>query len=166
MKTPFILTEVGKVLNTELRNILKAKGHFNTGQLEGSIKSTITNDNLSGEMFDYGHIVDDGTPAARIPFRPGSGAKSSKYIDALIIYFRGKGLNEKEAKSAAFATAKTQLKEGMSTRNSVRYSTTGNRNNFVADAWGKAEPAIDKMIDRSMDDVFNEEFERQKNETI
>lgn len=166
MKTPYILAQAAKILNESLRNKLKEKGHFNTGQLEGSIKSNISNTELTGEMYDYGHIVDDGTPASRIPFSPGSGAKSSRFIDGLIAFFQTKGLPEKEARSAAFATAKVQKKEGMSTKASVRYSSTGDRNNFIRDALNEVESVLEKTIENGMDEIFNDEFTKQKSERI
>ncbi|MGB3452953.1 MAG: hypothetical protein WBA59_03905 [Moheibacter sp.] len=166
MKTPSILIAAGQIINSAIREKLKAKGHFNTGRLEGSIKSDVKGEVVSGEMFDYGHIVDNGTKPDRIPYNRGSGAKSSKFIYGLTAFFQSRGLSEKEAKSAAFATANVQKKEGMSTGASARFSSTSDRNHFVKDAWTEAESKLDKAMTEGMNEIFDEEYSKQKTETI
>ena len=74
------------------------QGHNNTGSLLNSIsyKITQTADSIITDFYmnNYGNIVDFGVRANRIPYRRGSGAKKSKYIDGLINYFQSKGLSD------------------------------------------------------------------------
>lgn len=166
MKTPGILSKVGSVIDIEIKKVLKERGHSNTGALETSIQNKVNGIEVTGSMFDYGFIVNDGTKASRIPFRSGSGAKSSKYIDGLIAYFISKGFTEKEATGYAFGTAKKQKEEGMSTVASSKYSRTGKRQRFVEDSFDNKGNEIDKIMNEGMDVIFSGEYEKQKTETI
>lgn len=144
---------------------LAEQGHRATGKLINSIEAQITSDdidNLIGVILaeDYGLIVDSGVPAGRIPFTPGSGAKSSKYIQALIdwIDIIRPGLADNERKSFAFAIAHTHKREGMPTRASSRFSKDGTRTNWIESSFeGQAEE-----IERELRilRIINASFER------
>ncbi len=164
--TASLLTKVNNILETGLKRELRNQGHSNTGRLENSIKGVINDTELKGTILDYGGIVNDGTQANRIPFKLGSGAKSSKYIDGLVAFFKTKGLGDKEAKRAAFATARVQRKEGMSTAASKRFSKNGKRQNFIDDVIETKEPVIDNLMSKGMDEIFDGFYNKQKSETI
>lgn len=149
-----LLSQIGKateLFREKLREELKAQGHSNTGKLEKSIAYDIE---LKAEkiivslfMNTYGIFVDTGVKSSRIPYsgRTGLGGRS-KYIDGLISYFRSKGLNERDAKGAAFATANIHKKEGMPTRNSYRYSSNGRRTGFVNEAWTSIQSEFEQIV--------------------
>lgn len=124
-----------KRLQADLRTELKAQGHYLTGKLHDSIQYKI--ETLPGlvraemECEDYGLAMEFGVPAERIPYSPGSGAGSSKYIQGLIRYWNKRGVTGREGVSAAFATARKHKKEGMPTRASAAFSTTGKRTGFA-----------------------------------
>lgn len=166
MKTPTILKRASKLIDRELRKTLKSQGHSNTGALESSIDSRVSGTEVNGEMLDYGFIVSDGVKSSRIPFRRGSGAKTSKYIDGLVAFFKTKGLSDEEAKSAAFATANVQRKEGMSTSASARFSKTGQRQNFIEISLENKSKEVDDILTKGMDEIFEKEFKKQKTETV
>jgi hypothetical protein len=130
------------------RGELIAQGHRLTGNLVNSFEQTITfvGGSIKAEVFvaDYGLIIDGGVKPSRIPYNRGSGARTSKYIEALIEYWRKRGLNELAAKRAAFATAAKQKQEGMPTRDSYRYSTNGRRLDWRKHA---SEASKDKILD-------------------
>jgi len=149
-----LLSQIGKateLFREKLREELKAQGHSNTGKLEKSIAYDIE---LKAEkiivslfMNTYGIFVDTGVKSSRIPYsgRTGLGGRS-KYIDGLISYFRTKGLNERDAKGAAFATANKHKQEGMPTRNSYRYSSNGRRTGFVNEAWTSIQSEFEQIV--------------------
>ena len=115
-----------------LKDEYKAQGHVLTGRLIKNIKATITQagERMESEitLLPYARYLERGVKARNIPFSPGSGRKSSKYIDALIQYFLQRGVRPvEEAKRAAFATARKHKKEGMPTRSSFKYSKNGRR---------------------------------------
>lgn len=122
-------------LQADLRTELKAQGHYLTGKLHDSIEYNI--EILPGlvraemECEDYGLAMEFGVPADRIPYSPGSGAGSSKYIQGLIRFWNLRGVTGREGVSAAFATARKHKREGMPTRASAAFSKTGARTGFA-----------------------------------
>lgn len=122
-------------LQADLRSELKAQGHYNTGKLHDSIVFEIERGATGVTAFmyceDYGLVMEFGIPAGKIPYSRGSGAGSSKYIEGLFRYFETKGLDESEARSAAFATAQVQKREGLPTTGSYAFSSTGARTGFA-----------------------------------
>jgi hypothetical protein len=149
-----LLNQIGKateLFKEKLREELKAQGHSNTGKLEKSIAYDIElkAEKIVVSMFmnTYGVFMDTGVSPSKIPYsgRTGLGGRS-KYIEGLISYFRSKGLNERNAKGAAFATATIQKREGMPTRNSYRHSSNGRRTGFVNEAWTSIQSEFEKIV--------------------
>lgn len=135
-----------------LRSELKAQGHHNTGRLSNSIVFEIENELIDYVVTfffeEYGFYIDKGVTADKIPYSGrglGTGTKS-KYIGGLIDYFKSKGLTEKEAKSAAFATANKHKKEGMPTKGSYAFSKNGRRLNFIDSAYQSVAEKIQRII--------------------
>ena len=123
----------------EIKKQYTIQGHVLTGNLVNSLRWEIeTGDTkLTGKIYiaDYGLYVNNGVSAVNIPFSgTGSGGGTSKYIQGLIRFFLLRGLGDKEAKSAAFATARKHKKEGMPTKSSSRFSKNGKRKEALDDA--------------------------------
>lgn len=149
-----ILQRNGSAISEEIKTELKDQGHVHTGKLINSVKGTtsINGDEVSLDvsMLDYHQFVEHGVKASRIPFGGGrSGKKRSKYIEALITYFRQKGKSEKKSKAAAFATAHTHKREGMPTRGSYQYSSNQRRTKFIDES-----TKISKTIDRVGEEIL------------
>jgi len=147
------------VLNEALMNEFEAQGHKMSGKLisdiEYVVKQEVNKLTISGYMYPYANYLAAGTKAANIPFsgRTGRG-RTSLYIQALKNYARIRmGIdNEKKALSVAFAIAHTQKKQGMPTRGSYSYTSTGKRTEFVSDAFKRDE---DKITEAISDMAFN-----------
>jgi hypothetical protein len=126
------------------------QGHNLTGKAAKSIEYE-TKDKAEGfeitvSMLYYGNIVDKGIKPERIPFGKPRAAKS-KYIEGLKKYVQKRmKITGKKALSIAFAIAKVQKKEGMSTRKSRRFSKTKQRQNFVDAAVENVDKKIDSII--------------------
>lgn len=157
-KLPAILRLVTK----EIERRLIRQGHVLTGKLLRSMEIRVrrTADGIEGEIWieEYGNILEVGVPASRVPYTPGrrSGKGSSKFIEALIGYFRTRGLPESEAKGAAFATAAKQAREGMPTRASARFSSDEGRarTGFMARASeATAENVEEAILSAAADDL-------------
>lgn len=166
-----ILKQADNTIKKALSKELKQQGHYLTGSLERSIQGNITTLNngaaLEGTMNNYGYIIDAGVTPDRIPYQEKSGAKNSKYISALTEYFKlRKGLSEKEAARAAFATAKVQKKEGMPTRDSYTYSKNNERKVFIERTAGVISSILDTIASTKMDDAFEKIFNQQQSEII
>lgn len=168
MKTPALLKSVSNILDKAFIAEIKDQGHSLTGALEASINGDVKETNVSCTILDYGHIISDGTTAKKIPFSgtKGDGTGTSKYIQGLVSFFKLRGLSDKEALGAAFATAKVQKKEGMSTSASSRFSKNGKRQNFIGYVIDSKEAEVNKVMISGMDDIFNSQFNKQKSETI
>jgi hypothetical protein len=143
---------VAKYLVEAIGENLVAQGHKRTGKLLNSIEFVVVN-SLRELGFDiymehYGAIVDKGVEASRVPFTIGSGAKKSKYIDALIKWAKTFSFitSQKEAKSFAFAVAIKHKKEGIPTSGSYAFSDTGERTDFFTGVVEAKESIIEEML--------------------
>ena len=86
-------------------------------QMETMVQFQINTLIIEGLIPDYMTINNSGVKAERIPYYPGSGNKTSKYIDGLMRYAKQRfGASDKESKSIAFAIASKHKKEGMPTK--------------------------------------------------
>jgi hypothetical protein len=133
----------------------RAQGHELSGsavkQMETVVKFEINTLVIEGLVPDYMAINNSGVTAAKIPYTPNSGRPPSKYISGLIDYVKRRmGKSDKEAKSIAFAIASKHKKEGMPTKGSVRFSTTGKRTGFIEQALDKSNPKFIELIENAI----------------
>jgi len=160
-----LISTISDLIISDIKTNLKDQGHNNTGSLLNSIdfKAYQAADTIVSDFFmnDYWNKVNYGVSASRIPYRPGSGAKKSKYIDALINYFLSKGYSDKESKSFAFATATIHKRDGMPTKASSRFSKTGERTGFITKVIDSDNPynimlhEFELKLDTYIDDLIN-----------
>lgn len=169
-----ILRKADTFLKRQLKAELKAQGHFLTGGLERSMLGVIAEVGsvaaLEGTAANYGGILDAGIKPSRVPFgggsRSGGGGGTSKYIQGLVTFWKLKGLNDKQALSAAFATAKKQKLEGMPTEGSYKFSKNGSRRYFIAKVKDKVTPQLKKLITGELNNAFFKEVRKTKSERI
>lgn len=134
----------------------RAQGHELTGssvkQMETMIRFEINKLVIEGLVPDYMAINNQGVPANKIPYYPGSGRKESEYIKGLMKYVQQRmGKSEKESKGIAFAIASKHKKEGMPTKASVtKYSKTGRRTGFIEQALDKNSQKFIDLIEASI----------------
>jgi len=165
-----VLQQADAELQKAIKEELRTQGHHLTGALEASITGTITEKpksaTLVGTALYYSQILSAGTTPARIPYSGRTGAAHSKYIEALINFFKLRGLDDEEAKRAAFATARKQKQEGMPTSASSKYSTTGIRLDFL----GIVDKAMDTKLDQTVlggiEEIVQDVFLQTKPERI
>jgi hypothetical protein len=136
-------------------NEWRAQGHELTGaavkQMETMVRFEINTLIIEGFVPDYMAINNQGVPANRIPYYPGSGRKESEYIKGLMKYVQQRmGKSEKEAKSIAFAIASKHKKEGMPTKTSAKYSKTGKRTGFIEQALDKNSAKFIELIESAV----------------
>lgn len=147
------------LLKLQLKSKLEAQGHGRRGvsklidSIDYEIESTATIMVAGMYMEDYYIFVEKGVKASRIPYYPGSGRKTSKYIQGLIRFWRlKKGLSPRAAKRAAFATANKHKKEGMPSRSSFKFSKDGTRLGFLDSTLKKYENQVFEILDRRIGD--------------
>jgi hypothetical protein len=140
---------------TVVANEWRAQGHELTGsavkQMETVVRMEINTLIIDGLIPDYMAINNSGVTADRIPYYPGSGRKESEYIKGLMKYVQQRmGKSEKESKGIAFAIASKHKKEGMPTKGSLRFSTTGKRTGFIEQALEKNSPKFIELIENAI----------------
>jgi hypothetical protein len=140
---------------TVVANEWRAQGHELSGSAVKQMETVITEEInaivIEGLVPDYMAINNSGVTAARIPYTPNSGRPPSKYISGLIDYVKRRmGKSDKEAKGIAFAIASKHKKEGMPTKASVRYSSTGKRTGFIEQALDKSSPKFIELIENAI----------------
>lgn len=150
------------VVAPEIEKTFRAQGHNLTGKLIRSIEVQVNQ--TGGGVFlvttgnvlyeEYGRFVETGVKSNRIPYGRKTGKKVSKYIQGLIGYFEKRGLSGREAKSAAFATAKVHAREGMPTKASRRFSSTGERTGFTLRASEASEPRFIQLFENKAESVI------------
>lgn len=136
-------------------NEWKLQGHNLTGAAIKNMETVVRMETdkiiIEGFIPDYMAINNSGVTAARIPYTPNSGARTSKYISGLIEYVKKRmGKSDKEAKGIAFAIASKHKKEGMPTIGSKRFSQTGKRTGFIEIALEKKEAEMANLINRAI----------------
>ena len=150
-----------RLISQIIRKESADQGHTLTGAMEESLDASVSRkgraDIMEGFAVFYTKFVNEGLPAS-----------SASYAQApfLIEYFKQRGLQETEARAAAFATIKTWMKEGMPTQASKRFSSTGSRTNMVKNAIVGSEDRIDEYMTNSFDFMVDEMYHREKTETI
>jgi hypothetical protein len=148
--------EISLLAISVVANEWRLQGHELSGsavkQMDTMVRMEINTLIIEGFVPDYMAINNQGVPSNRIPYYPGSGRKTSKYIDGLIDYVqRRMGKSEKEAKGIAFAIASKHKKEGMPTKNSViKHSKTGRRTGFIEIALEKNSQKFIELIENAI----------------
>jgi len=140
---------------TVVANEWRAQGHELSGsavkQMETLVRMEINTLVIEGLVPDYMAINNSGVTANRIPYTPNSGRPTSKYISGLIDYVKRRmGKSDKEAKGIAFAIASKHKREGMPTKGSVRFSTTGKRTGFIEQALDKNSAKFIELIENAI----------------
>ena len=153
---------VQKIANLALQAVAiewKAQGHNLTGNAIQQLETRIVAGSdiiIQGYVVDYMANLNSGVTAANIPYSPGSGARSSKYIAGLIDYVKRRmGKSDREAKSIAFAIASKHKREGMPSKASARFSSTGKRTGFIEAALDGVEPELARLIERGVEESIN-----------
>jgi hypothetical protein len=147
--------EISVLAISVVANEWRAQGHELSGsavrQMETFVRMEINTLIIEGLVPNYMAINNQGVPSNRIPYYPGSGNKTSKYISGLIDYVqRRMGKSEKEAKGIAFAIASKHKKEGMPTKTSSKYSKTGKRTGFIEQALDKNSQKFVELIENAI----------------
>ena len=154
--------QVGEVVKKAVKQAFIMQGRSLTGALVNSIdysvNATVTSTFIEFTLLDYGMILNYGVPANRIPYSPGSGAKSSKYIDGLKLYAKLRfNANDKEAERIAFAIARKHKKFGMPLDKKI-----GAVQNGIDDSKDEVEALISEALTEVINVMFLSSFAEVK----
>ena len=159
------LDDLGEFLTQELAAELIAQGHRATGRLASSIEYNVTafaqGIALEISYLEYGRYVETGVSKERIPFGGGkTGAKTSKYIQALIEWIKVKKIaSGLQAVGLAFGIARKHKQEGMPTRGSFKYSKNGGRTGFQSFVIRANEGKIDDILQDGLEAVVSAQLD-------
>ena len=140
-------------LKGAIQEEIENQGHKATGNLIESIEIKIqrTADGFKGQIFmqDYAFILDKGVKANRVPYNRGSGKKTSKYIDALMVWISviKPSMGARERKSFAFAIANKAKQEGHPTKGSFAFSRNGRRREWAKYAIDNNIQQLENILD-------------------
>jgi hypothetical protein len=154
--------DVGEVVKKAVKQAFAMQGRTLTGALVNSIdysvNATVTSAYIEFTLLEYGMVLNYGVTPDRIPFSPGSGAKSSKYIDGLKAYAKLRfSANDKEAERIAFAIAHKHKKFGMPLD-----KKTGAVEKGLADSKDEVEELISEALTKVINVLFLSSFAEVK----
>lgn len=154
--------QVGEVVKKAVKQAFIMQGRSLTGALVNSIdysvNATVTSAFVEFTLLDYGMILNYGVPPERIPYSPGSGAKSSKYIDGLKLYAKLRfNANDKDALGIAFAIARKHKKFGMPLDGKI-----GAVQNGINDSKDEVEELISEALTKVINVMFLSSFAEVK----
>jgi len=155
-----MLTERGlnrfeDMMKYQLMHEWKAQGHYMTGKavetIEFKAKEVRGAFEISLYALPYATYLERGILPQHIPFGGKTGKTKSMYIEGLRQYVEKRmGITGKKALSIAFAIAHTHKREGMPSKKSMRFSSTGKRTEWINDTMFKREKLIRQFL---MDEV-------------
>jgi len=146
---------VGNEINAKLVDEFALQGHHMTGAFEESLELLPDDTGVTTMGNTYGIYLNIGVKAEQIKY-PYAKARINGL--ARFVQFR-KGIGGKEGLSIAFAIATVQAKEGMPTKGSYQYSSTGKRTDYIDEAIEKVD------IEQIIFDEFVSVIDTQKNIT-
>ncbi len=163
--TEKVRLEFEAFIKEELLKTWVEQGHNINGKVvrEMDIIVEQTADKISFLFFSlpYGVYIAGGVSADKIPYSGtrGTGGKSA-YIQALIRYAKKRmSLPDDKAKSAAFAIAQTHRKRGMPSPASSRFSSTGERTNWIGNTMERNEVLIREFMSRYVSEILSVLFD-------
>lgn len=156
-----ILYQADGFIEQIIKKEMIAQGHHLTGKMEESLHGEVSHKPnkhiLEGFAIYYTQFVNEGFPASSANF---------KQVPYVLAFWKSRGLSDKEALGAAFATIKVWMNQGMPTQASKRFSSTGSRTNMIENALIGHASQIDDFIGAGLDQVIEAEFQLEKSETI
>jgi hypothetical protein len=159
------------VLSEALANEWTAQGHEMTGAIVKNIDYVVKQETdsltISGMMYPYGMIIAAGVKWSKIPYSGRSGrGGTSMYIQGLQswVKLRMNISDEKKSLGVAFAIAQTQKREGMPTKGSYGYSSSGKRTIWIEEAFKHNEDLIVSTIREMCYNLLSVKFDVVLNE--
>lgn len=153
-------------LSQNLKKELRDQGHYLTGALEQSVQSRFVSnsDGVTLEMvaLDYINDLETGIPGNQIDVTDAS------YIEGLARYAKLRfGLkSDRQALRAAFRIAAKHRKEGMPTRNSYQFSSTGERTEAVQTSYDEHARDNEKLLEDTFSTELDELIDKTFDQTV
>ena len=151
---------------------LEQQGYRATGALIRSVIARVKEGLDEVDIFmshlSYGIIVNTGVLAGRVPYSRGSGAKSSKFIDALMAWIRLRGIAgglDKTVRSVAFAMATAMKRDGIPTKGSYAFTQNGRRTEWIDYVYNKYNVSWSERVEKETGDYIEQVFDAMLQKT-
>lgn len=150
--------KLGKKLMADLQQELRDQGHYLTGTLERTMKHFQTENGVKVDSevvaLDYLQKLDEGVPGYQIDESDIAGL--TRYAQLRF------GKTGKAAVKAAIAIARAHRREGMPTKNSYKFSKTGERLDVIAESYDAKgnDKLVEQGISDEIDDYINKIFKQ------
>ena len=158
---PAIFDKFKTNLKKKFLEVWTAQGHLMSGSIvstmEFVVEYTAKHIDIIGMIYKYGKYIETGVSSDKIPFS-GTGKRGGKslYIQALAQYAQLKlKVSEKESLGVAFAIAYTQKREGMPTRGSYAFTSTGKRTQWIQDTLKDNTDIVSQFIQDNFGQVLS-----------
>ena len=129
------------------------QGHRDTGKMLDTLEIVVDEESgqVTGKLLaeGYGVFVQTGIAAGRVNYP----------IRVMVEWWKRKGLDEKSATRAAFATRAKHRREGIPTKASNAFSKTGKRVGFVSDGIQKALFEAQNLFEKELNTVIQFEIQ-------
>ena len=150
-----LIPTVRKVMEL-FRDYIKKEGedqaHRDTGKMLDTLEIQVNEERgqVTGKLLAEGYsvFVQTGVRADRVNYP----------IEVMISWWKRKGLGEKDATRAAWATRSKHKKEGIGTKASNAFSKTGKRINFVSDGIQKALLEAEQLFEKELNTIIQFEI--------
>ena len=128
------------------------QGHRDTGKMLDTLEIQVNEESgqVTGKLLaeGYGVFVQTGVRADRVNYP----------IEVMIRWWKRKGLGEKDATRAAWATRSNHKKYGIPSKGANAFSKTGKRINFVSDGIQKALLEAEQLFEKELNTIIQFEI--------
>lgn len=156
------ISKVSKTLEEGLAKELRDQGHYLTGELERSItsreNSTANGEDLEISALDYIDDLDQGKRPEHIDESDIAGL--TRYAQLRF------GYSGDQAVKAAVAIARKHRREGMPTKNSYVYSSTGERKFVIEETYDRNIGLFDQQIEDGLSNELDSFIDKTLDQTI
>ena len=153
------MTQIGDFAKNRIAQEWQASGHRLTGAFEESLQ--FEEKQVSGGIgfqitgLIYGAVLNVGVKPERVPFYPGSGRRTSKYITGLIGWVQKRlGIPADKAKGVAFAIAHTHKEVGIMSRNGQGIGGSGFLDKMKRDTDKEIESRLLNVLDEKINKTW------------
>lgn len=164
MNSTQLLEDCASVINKGIMHQLYAQGHLFLEEISESLTNG-TKVNKTKKMtvlkqtaVKYLLKMEEGTPPSEI--------NPTSHVRALQFFYQKLGFDPVTAKQKAAVLTSIHQREGSPSRYSVIHSQTGLRKHFIREAFADTEPVFENKIIEGMNEIFVQEFNKQKSERV
>lgn len=164
MNTEELLRDSAAIINKEIINQLELQGHLFLEEIIESVNNGTrvrkfkNKTELNQYAVKYLLKMEEGTPPSEI--------SQNRHIAALTVFYQKLGFDAATAAQKAAVLTMIHLREGSPSAYSIIHSKTGLRKYFMREAFENTNPIVDQKMERGMDEIFLNEFNKQKTERI